>query len=65
MEEPSGNSVEDPELGNKIIQLIENDVNQLFNQKKITSVKIDQIDDTKYSFENDLQGLPRYLFIFK
>ena len=53
VEEPSGNSVEDPELGNKIIQLIENDVNQLFNQKKITSVKIDQIDDTKYSFENE------------
>lgn len=51
VEEPSGNS--DPELGNKIIQLIENDVNQLFNQKLIKSVKIDQIDDTKYTFENE------------
>lgn len=44
---------EDVELGNKIISYIENDVNTLYSNKKIKIVKIDQLDATHYSFEDE------------
>ena len=41
------------EIGSKIIALIENDVNELFSQKMITNVNIDQINTYQYNFTND------------
>jgi hypothetical protein len=41
------------EIGSKIIALIENDVNELFSQKMITNVNIDQINTYQYSFTDD------------
>ena len=44
---------DDVELGNTIISYIENDVNTLYSNKKIKIVKIDQLDATHYSFEDE------------
>ena len=40
------------EEGNKIVGLIENDVNDLYLKKKIINVKIDQLDAFTYNFED-------------
>ena len=42
----------DFEEGNKIVGLIENDVNDLYLKKKIINVKIDQLDAFTYNFED-------------
>ena len=47
------NIKEDFEFGNKIVALIERDVNELYSRKLIHQIKIDQIDDITYSFSDD------------
>ena len=44
------------EEGNKIVGLIENDVNDLYLKKKIISVKIDQLDAFTYNFEDQTKS---------
>ena len=44
------NMKDDFEFGNKIVALIERDVNELYSRKLINQVKIDQIDAITYSF---------------
>ena len=44
---------DDFEFGNKIVALIERDVNELYSRKLIHQVKIDQIDAITYSFSDD------------
>ena len=44
------NIKEDFDFGNKIVALIERDVNELYSRKLINQVKIDQIDAITYSF---------------
>jgi hypothetical protein len=41
---------EDFDLSNRIVSLIERDVNDLYSRKLIEQVKIDQIDAITYSF---------------
>ena len=41
-----------PILRNKIVDLIERDVNELYSRKLINQVKIDQIDTFIYSFDD-------------
>ena len=43
---------DDFEFGNKIVALIERDVNELYSRKLINQVKIDQIDAITYSFSD-------------
>lgn len=40
-------------LGNQIIMLIENDVNSMYSSGMIKGIKIDQIDETTYSFQEE------------
>ena len=47
------NIKEDFEFGNKIVALIERDVNELYSRKLIHQIKIDQIDAITYSFSDD------------
>ena len=47
------NIKEDFEFGNKIVALIERDVNELYSRKLIYQIKIDQIDAITYSFSDD------------
>jgi hypothetical protein len=47
------NIKEDFEFGNKIVALIERDVNELYSRKLIHQIKIDQIDAITYSFSVD------------
>ena len=47
------NMKDDFEFGNKIVALIERDVNELYSRKLIHQVKIDQIDAITYSFSDD------------
>ena len=47
------NIKDDFEFGNKIVALIERDVNELYSRKLIHQVKIDQIDAITYSFSDD------------
>ena len=44
------------EEGNKIVGLIENDVNDLYLKKKIINVKIDQLDAFTYNFEDQTKS---------
>ena len=44
------NIKDDFDFGNKIVALIERDVNELYSRKLINQVKIDQIDAITYSF---------------
>ena len=44
---------EDFEYGNKIVALIERDVNELFSRKLIHQIKIDQVDAITYSFSDE------------
>ena len=44
------NMKDDFDFGNKIVTLIERDVNELYSRKLINQVKIDQIDAITYSF---------------
>lgn len=44
--------MKDVELGNKIVKLIEDVVNDLFLKQKINNVKIDQINASTYCFED-------------
>jgi hypothetical protein len=44
------NMKDDFDFGNKIVALIERDVNELYSRKLINQVKIDQIDAITYSF---------------
>jgi hypothetical protein len=48
--EDMGNIKDDFDFGNKIVALIERDVNELYSRKVINQVKIDQIDAITYSF---------------
>ena len=52
-EEDNNDDDNENEIGSKIIALIENDVNELFSQKMITNVNIDQINTYQYNFTND------------
>ena len=52
-EEDDNDNDNENEIGSKIIALIENDVNELFSQKMITNVNIDQINTYQYSFTDD------------
>ena len=53
-EDYNGNNIkEDFEFGNKIVALIERDVNELYSRKLIYQIKIDQIDAITYSFSDD------------
>ena len=53
-EDYDGNNIkEDFEFGNKIVALIERDVNELYSRKLICQIKIDQIDAITYSFSDD------------
>ena len=45
-----GRIKDDFDFGNKIVALIERDVNELYSKKVINQVKIDQIDAITYSF---------------
>jgi len=45
-----GGIKDDFDFGNKIVALIERDVNELYSRKVINQVKIDQIDAITYSF---------------
>ena len=45
-----GGIKDDFDFGNKIVALIERDVNELYSKKVINQVKIDQIDAITYSF---------------
>ena len=47
------NIKEDFEFGNKIVALIERDVNELYSRKLIHQIKIDQIDAITYAFSDD------------
>ena len=47
------NIKEDFEYGNKIVALIERDVNELFSRKLIHQIKIDQVDAITYSFSDE------------
>ena len=49
------NLKEDFEFGNKIVALIERDVNELYSRKLIHQIKIDQIDAITYSFSDDVK----------
>ena len=49
------NIKEDFEFGNKIVALIERDVNELYSRKLIHQIKIDQIDAITYSFSDDVK----------
>ena len=50
------NMKDDFDFGNKIVALIERDVNELYSRKLINQVKIDQIDAITYSFaDSNLQ----------
>ena len=49
------NIKDDFEFGNKIVALIERDVNELYSRKLIHQVKIDQIDAITYSFSDDVK----------
>ena len=44
---------EDLELGNRIVSLIEKDVNDLYLRKLIEQIKIDQINAITYVFQNE------------
>ena len=44
------NSMEENELSEKIVALIERDVNDLYSRKLIKKMKIDQINSITYSF---------------
>ena len=46
---------EDKRFGNKIVALIERDVNELYSRKLIHQIKIDQIDAITYSFSDDIK----------
>ena len=48
--EDIGGMKDDFDFGNKIVALIERDVNELYSRKVINQVKIDQIDAITYSF---------------
>ena len=48
--EDIGGIKDDFDFGNKIVALIERDVNELYSRKVINQVKIDQIDAITYSF---------------
>ena len=48
--EDMGGMKDDFDFGNKIVALIERDVNELYSRKVINQVKIDQIDAITYSF---------------
>ena len=48
--EDMGGIKDDFDFGNKIVALIERDVNELYSRKVINQVKIDQIDAITYSF---------------
>ena len=50
-----GNIKDDFEFGNKIVALIERDVNELYSRKLIHQIKIDQIDAITYSFSDDIK----------
>lgn len=53
-EEYDENNIKDDfEFGNKIVALIERDVNELYSRKLIHQIKIDQIDAITYSFSDD------------
>ena len=53
-EEFDENNIKDDfEFGNKIVALIERDVNELYSRKLIHQIKIDQIDAITYSFSDD------------
>ncbi len=47
------NIKDDFEFGNKIVALIERDVNELYSRKLIHQIKIDQVDAITYSFSDD------------
>ena len=47
------NIKDDFEFGNKIVALIERDVNELYSRKLIHQIKIDQIDAITYSFSDE------------
>jgi len=53
--EYEGNIKDDFEFGNKIVALIERDVNELYSRKLIHQIKIDQIDAITYSFSDDIK----------
>jgi hypothetical protein len=53
-EEYDENNIKDDfEFGNKIVALIERDVNELYSRKLIHQIKIDQIDAITYSFSDN------------
>ena len=47
------NIKDDFEFGNKIVALIERDVNELYSRKLIHQIKIDQVDAITYSFSDE------------
>ena len=49
-EEKNDVDIEDEKLGEKIVSLIERDVNDLYSRKLISKIKIDQINNITYSF---------------
>ena len=51
-EEDEDNLSDNLDIGNQIVSLIELDVNELFLNKMINNVKIDQINAFNYSFED-------------
>ena len=52
-EENDDNIKDDFEFGNKIVALIERDVNELYSRGIIHQIKIDQIDAITYSFADE------------
>ena len=54
-QEESKNLKDDFDIGNEIVTLIERDVNELYQRKFISQVKIDQIDAITYSFSDDFK----------
>ena len=47
------NIKDDFEFGNKIVALIERDVNELYSRKLIHQIKFDQVDEITHSFSDD------------
>ena len=52
-EENYKNNEDDENLSEKIVTLIERDVNDLYSRKLIQKMKIDQINSITYSFSNE------------
>ena len=50
------NKNDDIDIGNEIVKLIERDVNELYQTKYISQVKIDQIDAVTYIFSDEFKN---------